>query len=85
MAAVDGSSVEIWFRVTEDIPLVREEDVHAIANGSFNFTKNGSELVFSISSVELYENEGNYTVFASNPAGHSQSTIFLDVQSKLLY
>ena len=92
LVAVNGSSVEIRFRITEDIPQVYEGDVSRNATSydgepllSFNFTINGSELVFFVSSVDLYEDEGNYTVFASNPAGHTESTIFLDVQSEWLH
>ena len=89
VVAVDGSSAEVVFRITEDIPLVDDRDVSpnftrydGILSSSFTFTKTGSELRFSISSVDIYEDEGNYTVFASNPAGSSESTVYLDVQSQ---
>lgn len=90
VVAVNGSSVAVLlFSITEDIPLVRDEDVFAnftrhdgMPSSSFSFSKNASELMFSISSVDIYEDEGNYTVFARNPAGSFQNTVYLDVQSQ---
>ncbi len=76
----------VLFRITEDVPLVLDEAVMARYDGtsppSFNFSKSGSELMFEISPVDIYEHEGNYSVSASNPAGSSQRIIYLDVQSQ---
>ena len=89
VVAVNGFSAEVVFRITEDIPLVDDRDISSsftrydgIPSSSLTFTKTGSELRLSISSVDIYEDEGNYTVFASNPAGSSESTVYLDVQSQ---
>ncbi len=87
---VNGSSTSLLFAITEDIPLVQDEAVNGsftrhdgVSSNSFNFSKSGSELVFEISPVDIYEHEGSYSVSASNPAGSIQSPpVYLDVQSQ---
>ncbi len=88
--AVDDSSVAmVLFTITEDVPLVRDEAVtrsfvryDGASSNSFNFSKSGSELMFEIGPVDIYEHEGNYSVSASNPAGDFRTTVYLDVQSQ---
>ena len=87
--AVDGAqTVVLLFQITNDVPLVRDEVTlpnftryDGIPSSSFSYSKNGSELTIVISSVGIYEDEGNYSVLASNAAGSFESIVYLDVQS----
>ena len=51
-------------------------------NSSLPIFFNYSLTEFLISSVDIYRDEGNYTLVASNSAGSSSYTIYLDVLSE---
>ena len=80
--ALDGSSSEILlFDITNDVPQVLLQNIQGNHSGSPRTNFSQSELTFFLSDVDIYEDEGSYTVTASNPAGESEATVFLDVQS----
>ena len=77
----------ILFSLTNDIPMVLPEDISPSFtryDGHFsnqsNFTK--ENLMFFVSPVQIYEDEGYYNVTVRNPAGYSEASVYLDVQSK---
>lgn len=85
---VDGSPSEVLvFFITEGIPAYLDGDImpsfiryDGNLSSSLNFSL--PELTFFIGPVDMYEDEGNYTLCASNLGGFSQHTVYLDVQSK---
>ena len=78
----------IQFEIMNADPLVLEDDItpsFVLYDGnvsSFNFSK--ENLTFLVSPVDIYENEGSYSVAVSNPAGISSSSVYLNVQSEIL-
>ena len=86
---LDGSVNQVLaFSITEGCPAINDSDVTPSyvrydGNSSLPIAFNYSLTVFLISSVDIYRDEGNYTLFASNSAGSSSYTIYLDVQSEL--
>ena len=79
-------AVNITFRIDEAIPMVITKDIlpnftrYDGSPSSFNFS--AETLSFSIETADIYESEGNYTLMASNPAGTSTATVYLNVASK---
>lgn len=87
IVALDGMSEQvIEFTLVNAVPPVLQEDIlpsytrYDGVDSAFNFSK--ENLEFLISPVDIYLSEGSYTVSVSNPAGLSNSTVYLDVQSK---
>ena len=86
MTALDGSTeLYLEFNISNAVPSVLAQDIRPTftrydnaARGVTNFRN----LSFYIARVDISEHEGNYTVDVSNPAGSSQGTIHLDVQSE---
>ena len=89
--AVHGSpSEDIIFSILGDMPAVLEGDIFptfvrydGVNSSSFSFIL--AELKFSITPVDIYQDEGNYTLSASNSLGASEHTVYFDVQSKFMY
>ena len=76
------------FSITEGFPAVNDSDVipsfvRYDGNSSLPISFNYSLREFVISSVDIYRDEGNYTLLTSNSAGSSEYTVYLDVQSEL--
>ena len=88
-SVLNGSINQVLvFSLTEGIPAVTESDVipsfvRYDGNSSLPFSFNYSLTEFLISSVDINQHEGNYTLLASNNVGSSEDTLYLDVQSEL--
>jgi hypothetical protein len=85
--ALDGAlHASVEFSVTNAVPPVLLEDIFPSfvtydgVSSVFNFSKD--TLTFNLSPV-IYGSEGSYSLLVRNPAGYSNATVYLDVQSKL--
>ena len=90
ITVLDGTLEEfIEFRILNASPEVLEEDLvpdfirYDGASLSYNFS--AESLSFRVFPVYIFESEGKYTLLASNSAGVSASTVYLDVQSESWY
>ena len=78
-------NVAINFTIMNAVPSVSVEDIHPNftrydgLSSPFNFSQENP--TFNIDVVDIYKSEGTYTVNATNQAGSSLGTIYLDVQS----
>lgn len=86
------SFISIPFQIVGAIPMVAEADIHPNftrydgTSSFFNFSiYNQDTPTFSIENADIFEHEGNYTVSATNPAGSSLGTVYLDIKSTSLY
>ena len=83
---VIGRSTTLTFNIIEDNPIVIPDDIQWLLND--NELHAGGRISFSIykrsiiiSRLQLLD-EGVYTLIASNAAGTSRSSIYLDVEGR---
>ena len=89
VVVINGTkAINIAFRIFEDVPMVIPDDIlpfftrYDRDTSSFNFSV--ETLTFNIETADIYESEGNYTLMASNPAGTSTATVYLNITSKCI-
>lgn len=82
IVGVVGSNITIQFNITGDIPPVNSSNIYWSINGSNErFIFSADRLSLTI--IELsFHDEGSYGLTATNPAGTSNNTIYLDIQGK---
>ena len=84
---VNGSSITLIFTITEDNPPVVLDEIQWLFNGTV--LSAGNRVSFSmdrrsvtITQLQVLLDEGIYTLIATNPAGTTSASIFLNVQGK---
>ena len=86
IVGVVGSNVTLQFNITGDIPPVNSSDIYWFINGSSlrvneRFMFSTDRLSLTITDLSFHD-EGSYHLTASNPAGTSNNSIYVDIQGK---
>ena len=87
---VKGNNVTLSFEITRDVPLVNESGIqwyHVNDSGDAVLITEGSRHMFNtnktsltISNIDL-DDQGTYSLNASNIIGTDSDIVFLDIQS----
>ena len=86
-----GDNITLEFTITRAFPQVLPDDIQLIFTNSSNVNSDisdsaivdGNVLVLSIANIQN-EDEGWYTVRASNPAGSDDDTVRFEVEGKYI-